>query len=220
MAEWLSGQGDEVDLVSSFFGHFATLPLLAPRPGLRYGNADMMRRAWSQLAAAVLLLAGLAGVVQAEDAAVSAPSEPVIRADMDVGVEYVLTVDGVVVDSTEGQGSWHYIHGHQQMIHGLERQLEGLHVGDERDMTVSPAEGYGEVDPTLFVEIPTSDLPPDTLPTVGMVLRGVNPDGKSFQARITEIKPDTVILDLNDPLAGRTLHFTVKVTDITPIPSK
>ena len=177
-------------------------------------------RAWGRLAAAVLLLAGLAGAVEAEDAAVPAPSEPVIRVDMDVGLEYVLTVDGVVVDSTKGQGPWHYIHGHQQMIRGLERQLEGLHVGDERDITVSPAEGYGEVDPELFVEIPLSDLPSDTPPTVGMVLRGVNPDGKSFQARITDIKPDTVILDLNDPLAGRTLHFAVKVTDITPIPSQ
>lgn len=176
----------------------------------------MARRAWSLVAAAVLL-AGWAGGVRAEDAAVSTPSEPVIRADMDVGLEYTLTVDGVVVDSTKGQGPWQYIHGHQQMIPGLERQLEGLHVGDEREITVSPAEGYGEVDPSHFVEIPASDLPPDTTPTVGMVLRGVNPDGKNFQARITATKPDTVILDLNHPLAGRTLHFTVKVIAITPI---
>lgn len=177
----------------------------------------MTRRAWGRLAVAVLL-AGWAGAVRAEEAAVSAPAERVIQQDMDIGIEYTLTVDGVVVDSTEDTGPWHYIHGHQQVIPGLERQLEGLQVGDEREITVSPADGYGEVDPALFVEVPTSDLPPDTTPTVGMVLRGVNPDGKSFQARIAEIKPDVVILNLNDPLAGRTLHFKVTVTDISPLP--
>ena len=138
---------------------------------------------------------------------------------MDVGLEYTLTVDGLVVDSTDGQSPLHYIHGHQQMIPGFERQLEGLHAGDEREITVNPEEGYGTIDPALLVEVPKSDLPPDTTPTVGMVLRGINPDGRSFQARIAETKPETVVLDLNHPLAGKTLHFKIKVTEVTPMPT-
>ena len=182
-----------------------------------YRSAEM-RPTWKLWWIATLALsAGPAGAVPAEETFPPLAPESVIQKDMDVGIEYTLTVDGVVVDSTEGAGAWHYIHGRQQMIPGLERQLEGLHVGDERDITVGPVEGYGEVDATLFVEIPKSDLPPDATPTVGMVLRGVNPDGKSFQARIAEIKPETVMLNLNDPLAGRTLHFKVKVVDIAPV---
>lgn len=185
---------------------------------MRYAHADMTRRAWLVLVPAVLLAAGAASAL-AEGVVAPPVPEPVVGDNMDVGLEYTLTVDGVVVDSTDGHGPWHYIHGHQQMIPGLERQLEGLQVGDEREITVSPEEGYGTIDPSLFVEVPTSDLPADVPPTVGMVLRGINPDGRSFQARITETKPETVVLDLNDPLAGKTLHFTVKVTDIAPVPS-
>ena len=176
-----------------------------------------MRQASLRSWVAALVLGACPGGLCAEETFPPPVPQPVIHKDMDVGIEYTLTVDGIVVDSTEGTGVWHYIHGRRQMIRGLERQLEGLRVGDERDITVGPAEGYGEVDATLFVEIPKSDLPPDTTPTVGMVLRGVNPDGKSFQARIAEIKPETVMLDLNDPLAGKTLYFKVKVVDIAPV---
>ena len=176
-----------------------------------------MRQALHSWWVAALVVSAAHSAVAAEEIFPPSVPERIVQKDMDVGIEYTLTVDGVVVDSTEGTGVWHYIHGHQQMIPGFERQLEGLHVGDEREITVSPADGYGEVDPALFVEVPTSDLPSDATPTVGMVLRGVNPDGKSFQARIADTKPGTVILDLNDPLAGKTLHFTVKVTDITPV---
>ena len=187
---------------------------------MRYAHSSMMQGLWRLAIPATLLLAAAPAASRAEEAMGAVPIvEPTIGANMDVGLEYTLTVDGVVVDSTDGRGPWHYIHGHQQMIPGLERQLEGLHVGDERQITVSPEEGYGTVDPSLFVEVPKSDLPSDTTPTVGMVLRGINPDGRSFQARIAETKADTVMLDLNDPLAGKTLHFKIKVTDITPIPS-
>jgi FKBP-type peptidyl-prolyl cis-trans isomerase SlyD len=168
--------------------------------------------------AAALLVA--ACPVFADDAAPPAPSEAVVSKDMDVGLQYTLSVDGVIVDSTEGQGPWHYIHGHQQMIPGLERQLEGLRAGDQRDITVNPEEGYGESDPALFVEVPVSDLPADVAPKPGVVLRGVNPDGQSFQARIAEVKPESVVLDLNHPLAGKTLRFSVQVADVAPVGSQ
>lgn len=154
---------------------------------------------------------------QAEEPPAAAPADPVVGSEMDVGIHYTLTVDGVVVDSTSEQGPWHYIHGHGQLLPALERQLEGLHVGGSRQVTLSPADGYGEVDASLFEEIPKSDLPAGTVPAIGMVLRGVNSDGQSFQARIAQDKPDTVMLDLNHPLAGKTLHFGVTVTDITPL---
>jgi FKBP-type peptidyl-prolyl cis-trans isomerase SlyD len=161
-----------------------------------------------------LVAASALSIAHAEEAAIS------VQDNMQIGLEYTLTVDGVVVDSTEGKGPFHYVHGQQQMIPGLESQLTGMRVGDTKEVTVSPEGGYGPVDPTAFVEVKKTQLPPDVTPTVGMILRGVNPDGQSFRAKITELKGETVMLDLNHPLAGKTLSFKVKITDIAPVKSE
>ena len=140
-----------------------------------------------------------------------------VKDNMDIGLEYTLTVEGNVVDTTEGRGPFHYIQGRGQLIPGLERELTGLHVGDTKQVSIKPEDGYGAVDPAAFVEVPKGQLPKDIAPTVGMILRGVNPDGKSFRAKINEIKDKSVVLDLNHPLAGKTLNFQVKVTDVKPV---
>lgn len=142
-----------------------------------------------------------------------------IRDNMAVSMEYTLMSDGAVVDSSEGKGPVHFVQGRRQIIPGLERQLVGLRVGDTKEITVSPEEGYGKVDPAAVIEVAKNQLPSDTTPVVGMFLRGMNPDGQSFRARITEIKKDTVMLDLNHPLAGKTLTFKVKITEIAPAPA-
>lgn len=154
--------------------------------------------------------------VQAEET----PATVTIANDMDVALEYTLTVDGAVVDSTEGKDPFHYIHGRRQVITGLERQLQGLHIGDSKEFTVTPEEGYGAADPAAVVEVSKTQLPPDAQLTVGMSLRGLNPEGQSFRATVKEVKDQTVLLDLNRPMAGKTLAFKVKVLDIKPAPSQ
>ena len=146
------------------------------------------------------------------------PAPVAIGSNMDVALEYTLTVDGAVVDSTEGKDPFHYIQGRKQVIVGLERQLQGLHVGDSKELTVTPEEGYGVIDPSAIVEVSNARLPQDAKPTVGMILRGLNPDGKSFRATVKEVKDQSVVLDLNHPLAGKTLTFNVKVLEIKPAP--
>lgn len=135
---------------------------------------------------------------------------------MTVRMEYTLTADGNVVDSTEGRGPFHYVHGRGHIIPGLERQLAGLHVGDARDITVEAEEAYGPVDPAAFVEITREQLPPDVTPEIGLILRGVDPGGRAFQARISGVTDDSVTLDLNHPLAGKTLLFKVTILEIAP----
>ena len=141
---------------------------------------------------------------------------PAVQDNMDVGLEYTLTVDGQVVDTTEGRETFHYIHGQQQVIPGLEKELSGLHIGDSKELTIAPADAYGDIDPSAIVEIPKSQLPSDIAPEVGMTLRGVSQEGVGFQARVKELKGDNVVLDLNHPLAGKTLNFKVKVINIAP----
>ena len=187
--------------------------------------AKVMANMTRAVVLALLLAAGVAvEYVRAEEPSTTPAVDPeagagdrVVGPEMDVAINYTLTVDGVVVDSTSDEGPLRYIHGHGQLFPALERQLEGLRVGDTREVTLAPADGYGEIDPSLIEEIPKVDLPSDAPPAVGMVLRGVNPDGQKFQARIVKVKPDTVMVNLNDPLAGKTLHFKVTVADIIPL---
>ena len=143
-----------------------------------------------------------------------------VQDNMDVGMEYTLTVDGAVVDSTDGKEPFHYVHGRRQVIPGLERQLAGLHAGETAEVTVAPEDGYGPVDPAAFIELPKTQLPADAAPEIGMVLRGVDPNGQQFRARINELKDESVVLDLNHPLAGKTLAFKVKILSITPVPAQ
>jgi len=150
----------------------------------------------------------------------SAPSVPAvewtIQNGMTVQLEYTLTVEDRTVDSTEHRGPLIYVHGRGELIPGLERRLTGLSVGDELEVAVSPEEGYGLVDLDLFVEMPRSRMPRDVAPKIGAVVRGVNEDGTSFNAVIASMSDGAVTLDLNHPLAGKTLQFHVRVAGITP----
>ena len=141
---------------------------------------------------------------------------PSVQDNMSVQLEYTLKTDGHVVDSTTGRGPFRYVHGRGQIVPGLERQLAGLHVGESKEITVGPDEAYGPVDPSALIEVPKAQLPPDVKPEVGLVLRGVDPNGRTFRATIHEVKDQAVTLDLNHPLAGKTLNFSVKVTEISP----
>ena len=136
--------------------------------------------------------------------------------NMTVRMEYTLTADGKVVDSTEGREPFQYVHGQGQVIPGLERQLAGLHAGDAREISVEADDAYGPLDPTAFVEVARDELPPDVKPEVGLTLRGMDPDGKAFRATITGVRDDSVTMDLNHPLAGKTLLFKVKILEISP----
>lgn len=88
-----------------------------------------------------------------------------------------------------------------------------MSVGTEKKVTVKPEEAYGPVDPRAFQEIPKEKLPPEAL-KVGTMLMAQGPQGQGVPVRVHEIKENTVIMDFNHPLAGKTLSFDVKITDI------
>ena len=131
-----------------------------------------------------------------------------------VQMDYTLTVDGEIVDSSDGREPLSYTQGQGQIIPGLEKRMVGLKVGEEKQVTVGPEEGYGTVNPEAFIEIPKDRLAPDVKPEVGMVLRGNDKNGQPFRATISKIESESVTLDLNHPLAGKTLNFQVKVVEI------
>lgn len=140
----------------------------------------------------------------------------VIQAGSAVTFDYTLTDEsGAVIDSSKGNGKepMHYTHGQNQIIPGLEKELAGMAVGGEKKVTLKPEDAYGPIDPHAFQEVPKDRLPPGAL-KVGTMLMAQGPQGRGIPARVHEIKEKTVIMDFNHPLAGKTLSFDIKITDI------
>ncbi len=137
-----------------------------------------------------------------------------------VSFEYTLTLeDKTVVDTNVGAEPLTYIHGSHQIVRGLEKGLEGMKVGENKQVVVKSEEGYGVVNKEAFVEIRKKQIPQEAL-KVGAQLQGRNPQGKAVSAQVAEIKEETVVLNFNHPLAGKTLHFDVKVVGIQDVPEE
>jgi FKBP-type peptidyl-prolyl cis-trans isomerase SlyD len=141
---------------------------------------------------------------------------PAIEDGSRVSLEYTLTDDeGKVLDSNRGRDPLTYVQGESQIVPGLEKALAGMHSGEQKQVTVAPGDGYGEVDPSAVAEVPKDMIPADAL-TVGTELVARNSRGTTRLVRVKEVKDATVVLDLNHPLAGKTLHFDVKVMAVEP----
>ena len=142
-------------------------------------------------------------------------TEPHIVAEgMVVSVAYVLTVDGEEVSRMTAEEPMEYLHGYQEIVPGLEAALAGKKIGDTFTVTLSPAEGYGEYDAENFEEIDRGDIPFSEELEVGTDLEVEDEEGNTYLATVTEIRNDSVVLDFNHPLAGKSLTYDVEVTDI------
>jgi FKBP-type peptidyl-prolyl cis-trans isomerase SlyD len=133
-----------------------------------------------------------------------------------VRFEYTLSHEnGEVIESNRGEEPVTYVHGEGQIIPGLEHQLGGMKLHEEKRIRVEPLEGYGPVDPSAFVEVAKEEIPVEAR-RVGATLYAQGPRGENVQLRVHEVKDETVVLDFNHPLAGKTLIFDVKILDIQP----
>jgi len=160
------------------------------------------------------VLAVLLAMTLTPSASQAADTKQTVTEGKNVSLEYTLTLDDKsVVESNVGKQPLTYTHGTRQILPGLEKALEGLAVGDTKEVTVAPADGYGEEDPNALQEVQKQLVPPNAL-VVGARLQGKTPDGQMIYPRVAEIKDDTVVLDFNHPLAGKILHFDVKILDI------
>jgi FKBP-type peptidyl-prolyl cis-trans isomerase SlyD len=137
-----------------------------------------------------------------------------------VTLEYTLKLDDQsVVDTNVGGEPLKVTQGRHELIPGLEKALEGMATGEKKNVTVDPPEAYGTVDPKAFQEVNLNMVPADSR-KVGTQLEGKTADGRKVFPRISEVKNETVVLDFNHPLAGKTLHVDVKVLDVAQTLSK
>ena len=145
---------------------------------------------------------------------------PVVGVGKKVTLDYTLNVDNKEVETSVGKLPLTYVVGNRNIIPGLEAQLNGMRINEERVVNVAAKDAYGDVDPKAFKEFPLTSLPKGLAPKVGMVLQATAPDGSKFPAMISAINGDKVQLNFNHPLAGKALTFKVKILKIENAPAK
>lgn len=132
-----------------------------------------------------------------------------------VSLSYRLTnSQGEELDRADAGDPFQYLHGHGQIVPGLEKALAGLLVGSKKAVKVPPADGYGEVEESLRTKAKKSQFPAGQELSVGMQFAADAGDGHPVVFTITSIKGDDITLDGNHPLAGETLNFDVEVLGI------
>jgi FKBP-type peptidyl-prolyl cis-trans isomerase 2 len=129
-------------------------------------------------------------------------------------VEYTLSLDdGTVVTTNVGAEPFVYVQGEEQIPSALERQMEGLSVGDLREITLSPDEAYGPVNPAEFRRVDIQSVPEEAR-RPGTLVEAGEPGDSTRIARIHEVFPDHIVLDFNHRLAGERLTFRVRILGI------
>ena len=148
-------------------------------------------------------------------------NDAVIKDGMLVSLQYTLSgEDGKMIESNNGKEPLQFVQGQHRLIPGLEKELTGMKVGQEKHVTVKPEDAYGSVDPRRFQEFPKDKIPPEELKQikVGSLIPLTAQNGQTFQFPVSEVKEKTIVVNLNHPMAGKTLVFDVKVLDIQPAP--
>ena len=136
-----------------------------------------------------------------------------------VEFSYELEVDGQVVDHTTKERPLDYIHGTGSLLPKLEAHIEGMEPGDNFNVTLSPADGYGEVDPNRIIDLPKAafevngEIREDLL-VPGNTIPMMNSMGGVIPGVVIEVSEDSVKMDLNHQMAGKTLHFTGEVLSV------
>ena len=139
-----------------------------------------------------------------------------VAQDKVVSIHYTLKNDaGEVLDASPAGEPLTYLHGHGNLIAGLERELAGKSAGDKLQVKVAAADAYGEHDPALVQRVPRRSLKGIANVRVGMRLQAQSQHG-ARPVTVTQLAGDMVTLDGNHPLAGQNLNFEVEIAAVRP----
>ena len=122
--------------------------------------------------------------------------------------------DGTEFDSSAGRAPFEFVLGSGQVIPGFDNAVEGMAVGDSKNVRIEPADAYGPRHDQLVQEVPRSALPDDLEPQVGMGLQSQSPDGQVMMLTVTEVSDENITVDASHPLAGQSLNFDIELVSI------
>lgn len=122
--------------------------------------------------------------------------------------------DGNEFDSSAGREPLEFTLGAGQIIPGLEKEIEGMTVGDKSTVTIPSDEAYGPRRPEAVQKVARSEIPEEIDVAPGAQLQGMTQDGRQLNLTVVEVGGDTVTLDANHPLAGKDLVFDVELVEI------
>jgi len=147
-------------------------------------------------------------------AAQSTKDDKVVKDGAVISLQYTLSgEDGKTIESNKDKEALKYTQGRNQIIPGLEKGVAGMKVGEEKRVKVKPEDGYGPINEKAFQEFPKEKIPAESL-KVGAALVARGPAGQTVPVRVHQIKEKTVVVDMNHPMAGKTLVFDVKILDV------
>jgi len=139
-----------------------------------------------------------------------------VQDNMVVKLDYILSVDEEILESTEDGEPIEFIQGIGQIIPGLESALYGMKVGEKKTVVIEPDNAYGDYDPESL-EIAKKEEFSEEIPLdVGTFLDLSDDEGEVLSAQVIEEDEDTVTLDFNHPLAGKILSFEITLSALRP----
>lgn len=142
-----------------------------------------------------------------------------VKAGDTIAVDYTgKHEDGKVFDTSKGRGPLEFTVGSGMMIKGFDTAVLGMEKGESKTVVIPPEQGYGQRDDKAFVDLPKAGMPDDMPLTEGMQVQLEDPEGRPVLATISKIREESVTMDLNHFLAGKTLTFdiTISETGLTP----
>lgn len=137
----------------------------------------------------------------------------IVRDGLVVSLDYTLTVGGQVIDAS-GETPLEYLQGYNNIIPGLERELNGMALGESKEVLVAPQDAYGDYDASAIFDIPRTQFPAGYRFEVGAPVRVRTDEGLATTAYIHSLEEQIVRLDLNHPLAGKELFFRARIVGL------
>lgn len=131
-----------------------------------------------------------------------------------VSFHYTLSnADGDTIESSQGRDPMVYLHGAGNIIPGLEKEMAGKEAGDTFNVTVQPAEAYGERSQSKLQRVPAKAFPNGNKVRPGQVVRLQTKQGP-IQAIVVKVGRFNIDIDANHPMAGQVLTFDVEILDV------
>ncbi len=123
--------------------------------------------------------------------------------------------DGTIFDSSKKHGQpLEFTVGEGRVIKGFDNAVKGMSKGEEKEVKIEAKDAYGNLNLQLIQKVPKDKLSQDQEVKEGMVFVVGLPNGQKIPARVTEVADEEITLDLNHPLAGKTLNFKIKVVEV------